>query len=386
MKPFQLTTAYRAGRLGTIACLLLAAFQMAARAQAYQETDLVSNLPGRAALTDPHLVNPWGISFAPGRPFWISDNGTGLSTLYGGDGSIIPSPVVVIPPQPGAPAGSVAAPTGQVFSGSSGVTLPTGAASVFTFAGEDGTLTGWNPALGNTAVLAVDNSAKGLGSVYKGLEIAATASGTRLYAADFRNGAVDVFNAQFQAVNPGPSGFVDPTLPAGYAPFNIVRMGSSLLVSYALQGADKEDDQRGAGHGYVDIFSTEGTLQKRLISGGVLNSPWGMAVAPAGFGAYSGDLLVGNFGDGRINAFDPETGLYKGTLKDSQGLPIAIDGLWGLAFRPDLAGQQGKLYFTAGLNDEADGLLGFIAAVPEPGTLWLSLTGLLTLAWMKRRR
>lgn len=354
-----------------------------ALAQPFVETDLVSDLPGRAAQLDPNLVNPWGLSFAPGRPFWVSDNGTSLSTLYTVSGGILSSPVVTFPPLPGS---SSASPTGQVYSGSSGVTLPGGAASVFTFAGEDGTLTGWSPTLGNAAVLGVDNSKKGLSSVYKGLEIVTSPSKTLMYATDFRNGAVDVFDHQFKPVDLGSLAFTDPGLPAGYAPFNVAHVGSKLLVSYALQGASKKDDVGGAGHGYVDEFNTDGSFSKRLISGGVLNSPWGMALAPAGFGDFGGDLLVGNFGDGLINAFDPANGAYKGTLKDALGHPLAIEGLWALSFRPDVPSTGGKLFFTAGLNGEANGLFGTISSVPEPSAMWLSGLGLLCLVAVQRKR
>lgn len=382
----RLSRAAAAARLAITLCVSSAGVCTSALAQAYQETDLVSDLPGRAALQDPNLVNPWGMSFAPGRPFWISDNGTGLSTLYTASGGIIAAPVVTIPAPPGSPLGTVASPTGQVYSGASGVTLPGGAASVFTFATENGTLSGWNPAIGNTALLAVDNSAKGLGSVYKGLALVSGPSQTLLYAADFRNGAVDVFDNHFKPVNLGSAAFTDPTLPSGYAPFNVAQQGTKLLVSYALQNGEKKDDVGGAGHGFVDEFNFDGTLSKRLISGGALNSPWGMTLAPSSFGVYGGDLLVGNFGNGMINAFDPGTGAFKGMLKDSHGNPIMINGLWGLTFRPDIAGANGKLFFTAGINDEANGLFGSVSAVPEPPTLLLVALGLVPVLRHRQKR
>lgn len=357
-----------------------------AMAASFSETDLVSDLPGRAAIQDPNLVNAWGISFGPSRPFWISDGGTGLTTLYGADGAITPL-VVSIPTPAGTPPDVLSKPTGQVFSGASGVVLPSGGSAAFVFATEDGTLSGWSPANGSKAILAVDNGSKGLGSVYKGLEIATPQGGSaRLYAADFRNGAVDVFDNHFNAVSLGASAFLDPNLPSGYAPFNITKIGNQLAVSYAVQGADKVDDLSGQGHGIVDLYSLDGVLSKRLITGGALNSPWGMAIAPGTFGDLAGSLLVGNFGDGTINAFDLGSGALKGTLLDKDGHPIAIDGLWALSTRDDLAGAQGRLYFTAGIEDEQHGLFGYIQAVPEPASWWLISAGLLGIGAVRRRQ
>lgn len=354
----------------------------AAHAQSFQETDLVSDLPGRAALQDPNLVNAWGISFAPGRPFWVSNNGTGTTTLYGADGTIS-SLVVNIPTPAGAAPGSVSTPTGQVFA--SGVTTPSGSTAAFVFASEDGTLTAWAPANGSNAVLAVDNSNKGLGSIYKGLEVAQSPAGTRLYATDFRNGAVDVFDNHLKPVTLNAGAFTDPNLPAGYAPFNVAQSNNQLLVTYAVRDATGHDDVSGAGHGIVDVYGLDGTFNKRLITGGALNTPWGVATAPSTFGALAGSLLVGNFGDGKINAFDPTTGALIGTLTDSHGQPIVIDGLWALSTRDDLAGAEGKLYFTAGINNEANGLFGVITAVPEPSSAALLGAGLVGMFWLRRR-
>lgn len=382
--PQRLSRTASAARLAIALCVSGAGLCTTALAQAYQETDLVSDLPGRAALQDPNLVNAWGISFAPGRPFWISNNGTGTTTLYGADGAIS-SLVVHIPAPAGAAPGSVSTPTGQVFSGASGVVTPSGSTAAFVFAAEDGTLTAWAPANGTTAVLAVDNSAKGLGSVYKGLGIAQSPAGTRLYATDFRNGAVDVFDNHFKPVTPVVNAFTDPNLPVGYAPFNVVRSNNQLLVTYAIQDAKKHDDVGGTGHGIVDVYGLDGTFDKRLITGGALNSPWGIATAPNTFGALAGSLLIGNFGDGKINAFNPTTGALLGTLTDSHGQPIVINGLWGLSTRDDLAGAEGKLYFTAGINGEADGLFGVITAVPEPTRATLLGVGLVGVLLMRRR-
>jgi uncharacterized protein (TIGR03118 family) len=331
----------------------------------YSQTNLVADTPGVAQFTDPHLVNAWGMSYAPGGPFWVSDNGTGLSTLYNGVGQI-QSLVVTIPP----PAGSnaTAAPTGTVYNATSGFKVTennlTGP-SAFLFDTEDGTISGWAPSVDATnAVLAVDHSMGGTGAVYKGLAIATTSSGTFLYAANFRAATVEAYDQNFQAAHLQGT-FSDPNLPAGYAPFDIQSIGGLLYVTYAKQDAAKHDDVPGPGHGFVDIFTTQGVLVHRFISHTHLNSPWGIVKAPANFGTFSGDILVGNFGDGKINAFNPKTGAFVGTVSDSTGNAIVIDGLWGLKFGG--GGQGGPtnwLYFTAGPSGETHGLFGYLIAGP----------------------
>jgi uncharacterized protein (TIGR03118 family) len=341
-------------------------------ANSFTQTNLVSDIPGMAKTPDPNLVNPWGVSFSPTSPFWISDNGTGLATLYNGAGDIIP--LVVAVPSPGS------APTGQVFNSSSSFN-----GDLFIFASEGGTITGWRGALGTTA----ETLSPGTGGVYKGLAIATTPNGTYLYATDFHNNSITVFPGTGA---PSLSGtFTDPNLPAGYAPFNIQTIGGKLYVTYAVQDAAKHDDVSGPGHGIVDVFDLQGNFLQRLISNGPLNSPWGMAIAPTGFGSFGNDLLVGNFGDGTINAFDPSTGNFLGQLDGANGMPLVNLGLWDLTVgNGGNGGSKSNLYFTAGIPGdgmvEDHGLFGAIAPTPEPGTFALFGTGLLVLVRTARRR
>ncbi len=334
----------------------------------YQQTNLVSDLPGEAQVTDPNLVNAWGLSHSATSPWWISDNGTGFSTLYQGTGAIVPL-VVTIPPPAGSPAGTTAAPTGNIFNGSTDFVVSengVSGASAFIFDTEDGTISGWNPTVDRAhAVLTVDNSAKK--AVYKGLAIASNSAGNFLYATNFHSGFVEVYDAHFHLVRVFTDIFLakDCPLPGQcYAPFGIQTLNGNLFVSYALQNAAKHDDVAGRGHGFVDVFDTWGHFVRRFASRGVLNSPWGLAQAPASFGRFSNDILVGNFGDGTINAFSPKDGEFLGRVRDSKGHAITINGLWGLAFGNDAsAGSSTTLFFTAGLNDEADGLFGTITSV-----------------------
>jgi len=325
----------------------------------YKQTNLVSDIPGMAKHTDPNLVNPWGISFVPTNAFWIADNNSGLSTLYDGKGNI-QSLVVTIPPAKGDTTGSS---TGTVFSSFSGAFMVTekgiSGTSGFLFDSEDGTISGWNPLVDpNHAVIAVHNS----GAVYKGLAIAAVHANPYLYAANFRAGTIDVFDKHFAPATLQGS-FQDPGIPKGYAPFNIQSLGSKLYVTYAQQDSARHDDVPGQGRGFLDVFDDNGNLLKRLVSHGQLNAPWGLALASANFGLFSNDLLVGNFGNGSINAFDPNTGAFLGTLKDSQNQPVHIDGLWALAFGGGGdSGQPNQLFFTAGIQKEQHGLFGIIEA------------------------
>jgi uncharacterized protein (TIGR03118 family) len=333
----------------------------------YQQTNLVSDLANTAEFTDPNLVNPWGLSDSATSPWWVSDNGTGLSTLYRGTGQAVPL-VVTIPPPAGSPAGTTAAPTGTVFNSTTGFVVSQNGVSGparFLFATEDGTISGWNPSVnGTNAILAVDRSKVRSGAVYKGLATATNADGTFLYATNFRFGTVEMFDANFKLVR----SFTDRRLSRDcplrhqcYAPFGIQTIGNYLYVTFALQDDQKHDDVAGAGHGFVDVFNTYGKLVRRFASRGSLNSPWGLALAPANFGEFSNDLLVGNFGNGHINVFNPKTGAFLGQLRSSKGHFIVIDGLWALAFGNGAsAGATNQLFFTAGLDGEEHGLFGFI--------------------------
>jgi uncharacterized protein (TIGR03118 family) len=324
----------------------------------YVQTNLASDLPGVARVTDPHLINPWGISFSPSGPFWFGENGSGASDLLDGNARLLPL-VVSVPSDSFGPG----SPTGTVFNGGPGFTISEAGRSgpsIFLFAGEDGTLSGWNGEVDSAhALLVSDNSS--IGAVYKGLGLARSSSGqSYLYAADFGRGTIDVFDEGFQPVH-SPHAFQDATIPAGYAPFNVQNINNLLFVTYARRSGNWVDDAPGAGHGVIDVYSADGSLVRRFASGGVLNSPWGLALAPNDFGPFSGDLLVGNTGDGYINAFDPQSGAFLGSLTDTRGTPITIPHLWGLSFgNGHVAGAANALFFTAGLDDEQHGLFGAI--------------------------
>lgn len=332
---------------------------------AYQQKNLVSDGAVTASKVDPNLKNPWGIAAAPGGAFWFSDNTTGLSTLYDGLGDVIPL-VVTVPPPAGSASNVTASPTGIVWnpSSSSFLVAPQQAAA-FIFVTEDGTLSAWNPAVNlHNAVLEVDNSEGGSGAVYKGLALATNAKGLFLYATNFRAGTIDVFDSSFHPVKLAGS-FCDPAIPPGYAPFGIASIDGNLIVTYALQDSARHDDVKGPGHGFVDVFDTEGNFIQRLASRGALNSPWGIARAPWDFGPASTRILIGNFGDGRINSFSSE-GEFRGELRAPNGQPIQIPGLWGLTFGTETSTEPNTLYFTAGPNSENDGLFGSLSVVSSP--------------------
>lgn len=337
----------------------------------FMQTNLASDIPNLAEHTNANLLNPWGFATAPFGPIVISNNGSGTATAVNAQGAPLPAfhPLVIQVPA-GAASGSDATgvPTGEVFNITRGFRVPAHGLSVpalYLFATEDGTISAWNPVANRTqAVVLVDNSAGG--AVYKGLAEGRGAQGQPLiYATNFSAGTVDVFDANFQPVDLGANAFQDPTIPAGFAPFGIQNIGGKIYVTYAKQDSDKHDDVPGPGNGFVDVYSTTGQLLGRLISGVPLNSPWGLAKAPAGFGDFGGDLLVGNFGDGGINVFNLQTGQFIGPLEDGQGQPITIDGLWGLHFGTGgLGGDRHTLFFTAGINDEQDGLFGSLRVIP----------------------
>ena len=330
----------------------------------YKQTNLVSDGAAQATTTDMHLKNPWGIAAFTGGPFWISDNATGLTTLYDGKGDIVPLTVTIAPPK-NTPMGTLAAPTGAVFNPNPNAFLVAPKmAALFIFATEDGSISAWNPTVNLTmTVLEYDDFQQGNGSVYKGLALASNSTGTFLYATNFRHATVDVFDATFKLTKLKGS-FSDPMIPAGYAPFGIALIDGNLFVTYAKQDAAKHDDDSAPGRGFVDVFDTDGNLIRRFASRGALNSPWGIARAPMDFGGFSSDILIGNFGDGHISAF-ASSGHFRGQLLDTSGSPINISGLWGLRFGDGLAADANKLYFTAGLNKEVDGLFGSLEPV-EP--------------------
>jgi uncharacterized protein (TIGR03118 family) len=344
----------------------------------FADTVLVSDKVGVVATTttiDANLSNPWGLAIAPGLPFWVADNNSNLSTLYSGTGAVETASVtgsdevgIAIP----ASAAAVPAnPTGQVYNGGGGFLIATSAgqeSALFIFDGEGGTIAAWANGSGATAVTAYDDGvANGANhAVYKGLAIGTVNGATFLYATDLHNNKVDVFDTNFTKPAAMQGKFVDPTIPAGFVPFGITALNGQLYVSYAMQDAAKHDETTGAGLGYVDVFDFSGNFVSRFASGGALNAPWGMAIAPAGFGSLAGDLLIGNFGDGKINIFAPNgTALATsmGPLTVTNGGTITIPGLWSLVFgNGDSDKPLTTLFYTAGFADQTDGVFGSIAA------------------------
>jgi uncharacterized protein (TIGR03118 family) len=320
---------------------------------AFHRINLVSDQPGKAQITDPNLVNAWGMSHGPNTPLWVSDNGKDVSTLYAG--ATGGAPVAAVPLVVSTPGG---APTGQVFNDTTGFDVPGSTRpALFIFAGENGDISAWNQSDGTMAV-AVHHFPH---TVYKGLALVHSPFGPLLLATNFHGNRVDVFNARFHRLAVAGL-FRDSRIPAGYAPFNVAAIGNRVFVTYARQDGTRHDDVPGAGHGFIDVFTNYGTLVRRFASRGVLNSPWGLQVAPSGFGRFGGDLLVGNFGDGRIHVFNVHTGALLATLHNRHGHDIVIPGLWGLLQGDPAAGGSGSVWFSAGPDGESHGLLGLLRA------------------------
>src|SRR5690349_19452410 len=339
--------------------------------QFYAQHNILSDGFIPADHTDPNVVNAWGLVSGPTTPWWIADNGTGKTTLFNIATNAIQATFTV----PGA-GGAQGNPTGVVFNGGSGFVVNNGvgapSAARFIFSSEDGTLSAFK---GAPIVTVVPNAqAPAHDAVYKGLAIDSATAATMLYATDFHNGTVDIFDSSFHAVTI-PGAFTDPNIPAGFAPFGIQNINGTIYVTYALQDEDQEDDVAGPGNGFVDAYDTSGNFIRRVASDGVLNSPRGLALAPDDFGRFSGYLLIGNFGNGRIHAFDPtrltEDGEFEevGQLHSASGKPIVIDGLWALQFGHGSGanGPTNPLFFTAGPAEEAHGLFGSLVNVPPPG-------------------
>ena len=341
--------------------LLTLCVSATAFAQHYTRVDLTANSSSVSptAIVDPNLVNAWGLSRSSGSPWWISDNGTGLSTLYDLTGTP-QSLVVTIPPAKGQAGPS--APTGTVFNYTKGFEVAPGLPAVFIFVTEDGTIAAWNPGVSLTnAVTKRDRSSI---ASYKGCAIAMTPSGPRFYATNFKAGVVEAFNSKFEFTKLSDTAFRDPNLPRDYVPFNIQNVGGNLVVTFAHRTPGEEDEDHGPGVGYVSIFDPGGRLLLRLQHGLWFNAPWGIALAPSDFGPFSHRFLIGNFGDGTINAFNAVTGKFVGTVLGDDSQPLKIDGLWAISFAGNntRSGLATELYFTAGPNDEADGLFGKLSA------------------------
>jgi uncharacterized protein (TIGR03118 family) len=340
-----------AGLASRCGVLLLAAAMFAtasARADTYSWTNFQSDIAGVAQHVDPNLVNPWGMAASSGGTIWVSDNGTGVSTLYHQDGTAVSLVVEIPTAKQNRGTGN---PTGVVFNNTGFFKVTkngNSASALFIFVSEDGSISGWNPNLDQThAIIAVDNGTnRGVNSaVYKGATLGAASGHNFLYVTDFHTGKVETYDENFHQVN--PNGFSDPSLPAGYAPFGIRNISGEIFVTYAKQDNKGKDDVAGPGFGFVNVFDTSGSFLRRLISNGNLNAPWGLALV-------EGNLWVGNFGDGLINNYNPATGAFIETLMRANGTPLQFDGLW------DLLPLGSGVYFTAGIADEEHGLFGII--------------------------
>ena len=335
---------------------------------AYRQINLVSDQAGKANMRDPDLVNAWGLAASPGTntspgsPLWVADNGSDKATLYAAGSS--PTSVSKVPLTVDV---TGAAPTGQVFNSDPNAftvsdSQGNSGSSLFLFDTENGTIDGWSPSVGGSSPSMVTEVARdnGANAVYKGLAVATVQGKSFLYATNFRSGRVEAYDSTFTPVEMPGGLFVDPGLPAGYGPFGIAEIMGKLYVTFAKQDATLHDDTPGPGHGFVDVFTNTGAFVRRLVTRGALNSPWGLALAPRSFGRFGGDLLVGNFGNGIINVYNATNGAWLGRLSQRNGLPIQIDGLWGLMFGNGNAAGTNQLIFSAGPSKESHGLLGKI--------------------------
>lgn len=336
-------------------------------ATSYTEQDLVSNQSGTTPHTDTRLKNPWGLAVGP-KGIEVADNATGKGTMYDATGKNVVATVTV--PGPGGGRGTRGAPTGVAYNGRADAFKigKTTKSAQFIFVTEQGTIDAWSGLKSDaTATIVLDNGSGADGASYTGADVSTFRGKPYLFAADFANGQVDVINSSFKNTHV-VGRFADPNLPSGYAPFNVTNVGGQLWVAFAKRDNSTGDEIHGAGLGVIDVFGTDGKLQRRLTGGGQLNAPWGISKAPGNFGVFSNDILVGNFGDGKVTAFDPTDGTNLGQLSNASNVPIVLDGLWGIAFGNGHAGNlKNGLYFAAGINDEADGLYGrLIADQPNP--------------------
>jgi uncharacterized protein (TIGR03118 family) len=363
----QFSSLLRYARRITLPGLLLAVTSLPSFGQHFTRTDLTvnqSSVSPTAPNLDANLANAWGLARSAGSAWWVSDNAAGVSTLYDAAGLPQPTPplVVTIPGLNGAKG----TPTGLVFNYSTGFEVAPGAKAIFLFVTEDGTISGWNPGVKPTEAVQLfpaPGTAPGEAN-YKGCTLVTTSRGTFLYVANFGQGRVDVFDSSFRRLRPASTAFRDLHIPKGYAPFNVQNVGGNVVVTFAQKQHGSEDEAHGPGKGFVAVFDPQGRLLLDLQHGSFLNAPWGITQAPSDFGAFSHRLLVGNFGDGTINAFNPVSGKFEGKLLDAAGANLTIDGLWALSFASNgTSGSAIELYFTAGPNDEADGLFGKVVPV-----------------------
>jgi uncharacterized protein (TIGR03118 family) len=366
-------------RFAIAACTLALAFAPTLlHADSFAQTNLVSDVPNLAANTEPNLKNPWGVSFSATSPFWTSDQGTGLATLYSATG--VPNGLVVTIPGSAAPP---TGPTGQVFNvGPAGGFLINGAAkATFIFDNLNGSISAWNGGAGTTAVVQAVSTT---GAIYTGLAQNTSSNfGSVLYAANSApGGGIDVYNSSWMRVTLGSSAFIDPNAITGFVPFNVQSIGADVYVTYASLGPGGVPMPGG----YVDEFDADGNFIKRIATGGDLFAPWGLTLAPANFGSFSNDLLIGNFGNGEILAYDATSDMFLGTLNGINGNPIVNDHLWALETRNAPGFNSNAIYFSAGINDEADGLFGEITEVPEPATIVETAFGLIALALSRVKR